>query len=263
MHRAHRVATAAIATGIAAAITLTGCSSDSDSGSGGNNTTASSSMNDPAALINAAADKTAALTGAHLGLTVDGKVPNVTVKKVDADLVTKPKTAAKGTATVMLGTTDSAAPFVYVDQHLYADIGNKGYVDYGDGRSVYDVSVVLNPEKGLANLLRNMQDPKTSGTEVIGGVKATRVTGTVAAKQLAALTGTNITKNQDAQVPVNVWITPDNQLARVVLIPATNSTMTMNLSNWNNTVEVTKPATIATPSPSGTPNPSDASRAPA
>ncbi len=62
---------------------------------------------------------------------------------------------------------------------------------------------------------------------------------------------------------MNVWITPDNQLARVVLIPATNSTMTMNLSNWNNTVEVTKPATIATPSPSGTPNPSDASRAPA
>ncbi|MGC4932467.1 LppX_LprAFG lipoprotein [Gordonia sp. DT30] len=263
MYRAHRVVTAALATGVAAAITLTGCSSDSDGGSGGNNTATSQSNSDPAALVNAAADKTAALTGAHLNLTVDGKVPNVTAKKVDADLVAKPATAAKGTATVLLGTTEATAPFVYVDKHLYADIGNKGYVDYGDGRSIYDVSAVLNPEKGLANLLRNIQNPKSSGLADVDGTKATRITGTVAAKVLAPLTGTNITSNQDAQVPVNVWITSDNQLARVVLIPATDAKMTINLSNWNNTVEVAKPSDIATPTPSSPPNPADASRVPA
>ena len=262
MHRAQRIATAAITTGIAAAIALTGCSTSSDNESS-TSTTATSTITDPAALVSAAADATAALKGAHLDLTVDGKIPNLTAKAVQADLVTKPKTAAKGTATVLLGKSQVSAPFVYVDQHLYADISNKGYVDYGNGQSIYDISVVLNPEKGLANLLREMKNPTKTGAESINGAQTTKLSGTVTAKTLAPLTGVNITANHDAQVPISVWITGDHQLARVALTPVPRSSMTIGLSKWNETVEVSKPTKIAMPSASTTPKPADASRAPA
>lgn len=263
MQRAQRVATAAVAAGIATAIALTGCSSNSDSGSSGSATTTASTITDPAALVTAAADSTDALTGAHLNLAVAGTIPNLTAKGVDADIVTKPQTAAKGTATVLLGTTEVAAPFVYVDKHLYADINNRGFVDYGDGKSIYDVSVVLNPDKGLANLLRQIQNPTKAGSEQIDGVSTTKITGTVPAAALGPLTGANVTPNQAAPVPVTVWITSDNQLARVVLTPAPGATMTINLSKWNNAIEVTKPTQIVTPSASTPPNPADASRVPA
>ncbi|MGW5521739.1 LppX_LprAFG lipoprotein [Gordonia sp. NPDC003950] len=262
MQRAQRVATAAVAAGIAAALALTGCSSGSESGSSGS-TTATSTITDPAALVSAAADSTAALTGAHLNLAVTGTIPNLTAKAVEADVTTKPQMAAKGTATVLLGTTEVKAPFVYVDKHLYADIGGQGFVDYGDGRSIYDVSVVLDPDKGLANLLRQIQNPTKTGAADVDGVQATQVTGTVAAMTLAPLTGVNVTANQDAQVPITVWITADNQLARVAITPVPNSSMTITLSKWNDTVEVSKPSQIVTPSASTPPNPADASRVPA
>lgn len=261
--RAQRIAAAVISGGVAAAIALTGCSSSTSDTDPAASAGASSSTSDPAALVSAAADATAALKGAHLNLTVTGKIPNLTAKSVDADLVAQPKSAAKGTATVLLGTSEVSAPFVYVDGRLYADIDNKGYVDYGDGSSIYDVSVILNPDKGLAHLLRQMKNPTTTGAESIDQTATTKVTGTVAAKDLAPLTGANVTTNQDAQVPISVWITGSNQLARVVLTPVPNASMTIGLSKWNETVEVSKPSSIVTPSATAPPKPGDASRVPA
>ncbi|WP_059035243.1 LppX_LprAFG lipoprotein [Gordonia desulfuricans] len=263
MHRAQRVAAAAVSAGIAAAIVLTGCSSGSGGGSGDPTTTATSTITDPAALVSAAADNTAALTGAHLNLAVQGKIPNLTAKSVDADLVAQPKTAAEGTATVLLGTTEATAPFVYVDDHLYANIDDHGYLDYGNGSSIYDVSVVLNPDKGLAHLLRSVTAPTAAGTENIDGVTTTKVAGTVPASDLAPLTGVNIAADQNTPVPVTMWITPDNQLARVVLTPAPNASMTISLSKWNETVEVTRPSDITTPTPATPPPSGDVSRDPA
>ncbi|MFT4396159.1 LppX_LprAFG lipoprotein [Gordonia lacunae] len=274
MQRAQRVAAAALSTGVVAAIVLTGCSA---SPTGSPTTTSASASTtviaDPAAQLTAAATNTEALTGAHLDLVVDGTVPNLNAKKLTADLVTTPADAAKGEATVVFGTKDpqeASAPFVYVGGVLYADIAGDGYLSYGDGKSIYDVSVFLDPEDGLANVLRTFQNPTGVGSETIDGVETAQVNGTVPAGALAALTGARqVVGPQDAPVPTTVWLTTGtNQLARLVFTPNpadTTTTITVDLSDWNETVDVEKPDVIQTPTetPSGPPTPGQPTREPA
>lgn len=275
MQRVQRVATTALSAGIVAAIALTGCS-PSETGSPtatGGPTTSTTVIADPAAQIAAAAENTASLDGAHLDLDVAGTVPDLNAKKVTADLVTTPDDAAKGEATVVLGTKDPqevAAPFVYVDGVLYADIAGDGYLSYGDGKSIYDVSVFLDPENGLANVLREFRDPTEIGSETIAGVETRQINGTVPAGALAALTGARqIVGPRDAPVPTTVWLTTGtNQLARLVFGPDpadSATTITVDLSDWNKTVEVTKPDAVDTPTekPSGATTPGQPTRDPA
>ncbi len=53
--------------------------------------------------------------------------------------------------------------------------------NYGPAANIYDISAILNPDNGLANVLANFSDPKADGRESINGTEAVRVTGTVSA----------------------------------------------------------------------------------
>lgn len=277
-HHIPRVATIALSCAAAASIALTGCSTESGSPTATGTSAASTEtgsttvIDDPAAQVEAAAANTADLDGAHLDLSVEGSVPNLNAKKVTADLVTTPADAAKGEATVVFGAEDPdevEAPFVYVDGVLYADIAGDGYLSYGDGTSIYDVSVFLDPDKGLAHVLTELTDPTAIGSERIDGVETTKISGTVPAGALAALTGARqVVGPQDAPVPTTVWLTTGtNQLARLVFAPNPadeNATITVDLGSWNETVDIERPAVINTPSvaPSGTPAPGQPTREP-
>lgn len=196
MQRVHRVAAATMSSAVITAIMLTGCStSNSDSNSSTSSSVQTTVIADPAAQVRAAADNTAALSGAHLQLDVAGEVPNLNAKSVVADINTNPY-AAKGTATVVFGRVaprEIQAPFVYIENTLYANVDNAGFLGYGDGRSIYDVSVILNKDKGLANVLRNLTNPVKSGTETIDGVETAKISGQVKASVLAQLTGPRAT----------------------------------------------------------------------
>lgn len=247
MNRSKRFAAFAAAAAIAAGVTLTGCSSsDSD-------TPSASTSADPASsnTLNAAADATAALTGTHFALKLDGKVQGVNASAVNADIQTKPTVAAKGTATLHMGEKNTDAPFVYVNDHMYANVDGKGFIDYGDGRSVYDVSKVLDDQKGVPAVLRKVKGAKTDGDETVNGVAATKVSGTVASADLSSLTGLSDKANVlDADVPVTVWVTKDgkNNVVRMKAEPAKDSTLTIDLSEPNMKVKVTKPADVKQPS---------------
>ena len=247
MHRPQRVAAGAFTAGIAAALVLTGCSNSNDEGG---DTPATSDAGATTAL-NSAADATAALTGAHVVLTVDGKYQALNASKVDVDLETKPGIEGKGTTTLNMGDKTVDAPFVYIDGKLYANVDDKGYQDYGDGRSIYDVSKVLDAEKGVPNILRKLEGAKIEGEENVGGVAATKITGTIPAKELSSLAGTAPQGEQaDKDVPATVWVTKDgkNQVARVVVEPGDNVKMTVDIDKWNQKVDVTKPAKVDAPS---------------
>jgi len=103
------------------------------------------------------------------------------------------------------------------------------------------VSVLLNPDTGLGNVLANFSDPKTEGRETINGVDAVRVTGTVSADavnkiapQIAA-TG---------PVPGTAWIREDgnHELVQAKLEPTPGNSITMTCTDWGKSVTVSKPA---------------------
>lgn len=242
MHRPTRIASAVAALGAVAALALTACSSDSE------DTPAQASDPAAASLLSQAADSTEALTGAHVTLSADGKFQGMNATEVVADVNTDP-VAGTGTVTLNMGSETTEAPFVYVDGKLYANVDEKGWIDYGDGRSIYDVSKILDKEHGVPAVLRAIEGAEEDGTEQIDGVSTTKVTGTVPASKVAALTGSTgkAAVESTESLDTTVWVTDDGQVARVEVNPAPETSVIINISKWNETVDVEKPAKIESP----------------
>jgi lipoprotein LprA len=175
---------------------------------------------------------------------VQGAVTNLAVTKLDGDVSSTPQTVATGTATLTVGKKNVDSKFVFVDGHLYSDVADPGkYADYGNGSSIYDVSTLLDPNKGLANLLSNLKNPAVAGSEQVNGIATTKITGTSSPDDIATLAGARLS-TQDAQTtPTTVWIASDGSyhLVRIEITPVENGTVTMTLSDWGKQVTATKP----------------------
>lgn len=265
MKRSQRFAIASAAAVLAAAVALTGCSSSDNSSS--SSTTAAASDSAASTTLNAAADTAAKLTGAHVVVTVEGSLQGLNASEVTADISTKPELVGEGKAVLDMGSKNVTAPFVYTGGHMYANVNDKGFMDYGEGRSIYDISKILDADTGVPFILRNVKGAKEAGSENINGVDTTKITGTIAAKDLSGLTGTSPqAKGLDSEIPVTVWVTKDgkNNVARVSSVPAEGASLTVNLSEWGKTVTVKKPADIQSPSqkPSQAPKSGEPTRNP-
>ena len=245
MHRSHRLIVGGISATAAAALFLTGCSSNDDPGSDTPESDAGAES-----TLDAAATAAEELTSAHVVLTVDGQLQSLNATKVDAEIETKPELEGKGTTTLNMGGTTVEAPFVYIDGKLYADVDDSGYQDYGDGRSIYDVSRILDPKTGVPHILRNVQGAQDAGQEEVNGVSTTKITGTVTGETIAGLTSSQTGgPTDDATYDATVWITDDgeNEVARVLVEPADNITVTVDIDAWDEEVEVTKPEIVDAP----------------
>ena len=131
-----RTGVAAAAAVLAVVLAIGGCSSNSGTGAGKSGTSATTSNGDAATLLKSATDAMRKVTGMHLSLAVSGNVPNLRVTKLDGDVSNTPQTVATGNATLLLGNSPQDAKFVYVDGHLYSDLGQPGtYTDFGNGAS--------------------------------------------------------------------------------------------------------------------------------
>lgn len=228
---------------LAFTVTLTGCS-DKGGSTGSATTAGSSSSNiDPAALVSSAAEASKNVASTHFELATTGKIPDLPVTKVSGDLQNKPAVASQGTATINVGSTVEAK-FVFIDGRMYADLTGGKYTDYGKGDSIYDVSALFDPAKGIPNILAKLKDPKSAGSETIDGQKTEKITGTVPAADIAAISGSRVTTDgADTAVATTVWIQPsgDKQLVRISVIPVQDATLAVTFSQWGEKVTVTKP----------------------
>ena len=121
-------------------------------------------------------------------------MPNLLVTKLEGDVSDTPQTVATGSATLRVGQIPQDAKFVFVDGHLYSDLGKPGsYTDFGNGKSIYNVSVLLDPNKGLANVVSKLQGASVAGTEQVNGVATTKITGNSSADDIATLAGHKLT----------------------------------------------------------------------
>lgn len=210
-----------------AAIALAGCSKTDK---------ADPNLPEAATLLSESAATTKTQTSTHIVLKVTGDKPTLKLSDLTGDLTTKPTVAAKGTAK----TGGLELPFVVVDGELFAQLGS-AYSSMGPVKDVYDVGLILDPNKGLANLLANITGAKSEKTETIDGVDSVLVTGTMSKDALNTFTGgTTLT----ADIPAKAWIQKDGNhaLTKISVDTSPGNTIEMSLSDWGKPVTVDKPA---------------------
>jgi lipoprotein LprA len=240
----HRAVVAVVAAALAAVFAISGCSSSNKS-TGGGGSSPSAGSSDAANMVKQAADAMRTVTGMHLVVAVKGDVPNLSLTKLDGDVASQPQSAATGSVTLMVGQKPVDAKFIFVDGHLYSDVADPGakYTDYGDGVSIYDVATLLDPQRGLANILANLKNAKEGGTDQVNGVATTKITGTSSSNDVARLAGRRLGPENQTTTPTTVWIASDgtHHLVQLQIVPVENSTVTLTMSDWGKQVTATKP----------------------
>ena len=148
-------------------------------------------------------------------------------------------TAAKGDAKITVSGSDVDAPFVVDNGTLYAVLTAGKWDNFGPAANIYDPSLILNPDTGVANLLAKIANPKSDSRETINGQDTIKITGTA---PVDAVNGLVPQLNATQPLPATVWIQEngDHQLVKAQLDQSANS-IQMTLSNWNAPVQVTQP----------------------
>ena len=215
---------------LAAAVVMSGCSKK-----------AAESLPDASQLITQSIQTTKTLKSAHLEIAVTGKIDGLPIKTLSGDLTNVPAVAVKGSAKATMGGSDVDIQLVVLDGTLYAALTPSTWLDMGPAADVYDPSVILNPDSGLANMLANVTEAKSDAIESIGGVTAVKITGKVPAEAVNKLIPQ---LKATAAVPATVWIEKDapNQLVQATLEQSEGNNVELTLSEWDKPVTVTKPA---------------------
>lgn len=167
----------AVVLAVSGAAALTACS-----GSGGSPPVAGRPA-DPAAVLAAASTAMAGVDSAHFTLAVDGTIQGVTISKAEGDLTRSGD--AKGTATISQFGQLIEAQFVLAAKKLYIKGPTGGFVAVPESAtgSIYDPSAILDPARGVANVLAKASGPTVVSTDA----DATVVTATVPRSVAAAL----------------------------------------------------------------------------
>ncbi|ULE32751.1 LppX_LprAFG lipoprotein [Mycobacterium sp. IDR2000157661] len=225
---------ATLATLVTATALLGACSGSSQD---------SRNLPDAATLLQQSAQTTKGQTSVHLRLTVQGEIKELPIESLEGDLTATPAVAAQGSADlIFLGQKLENVGFVVSDGNLFATLSAGGaYQDFGPAADIYDVSAILSPTAGLANVLANFSDPKADGRETINGVETVRITGTVSAdavNKIAPQIGAT------GPVPGTAWVAEegDHELMQAKLEPSPGNSVTMTTSDWGKPVTVAKPA---------------------
>lgn len=212
---------------------IAGCSSKSKD--------SSKALPDAATLLKQSSETTKSESSVHMKLAVQGEIKELPIESLEGDLTTKPAVGAQGTANIVfLGQRLEGVDFAVVDGTLFAALTKGSFQDLGPAADIYDVSAILNPDTGLANVLANFTDPKADGRETLNGVDTVRVTGMVSADAVNKIVPIAAT----APVPGTAWIREDDnhELIQAKLEPTPGTGITMSCSDWGKPVTVSKPA---------------------
>lgn len=233
-----------LAAAFAVVVAVGGCGTPGPTATKSSGATTSTTSGEATTLLKQAADVMRKVSGMHVSLTVQGDVANLRVTKLDGDISSTPQTVATGVATVLVGSKSEDAKFVFVDGHLYSDLGQPGsYTDFGNGASIYNVSVLLDPNKGLANLLTNLKNGSVAGSQQVNGVATTKITGDSSADDIATLAGSRLTDQSVTTVPTTIWTASDgsSHLVQIQIVPSADTSVTLTMSDWGKQVTATKP----------------------
>jgi lipoprotein LprG len=218
---------------VAAVLLIAGC---------GSSTKSDGPLPDGASLLKQSEQTTRGEKSVHLELTVTGKINELPIETLSGDLTNTPAVAAQGKASIVaFGQTFKDVDFVVADGNLYGALTPGSFTDFGPAADIYDVSRILSPDVGLANILANFSSPKAEARETINGVNTVRVTGTVTGE---AVNGIAPNIGATGNVPATAWVKEDgdHELIQAKLEVTPGNSVQMTMSDWGKNVTVTKPA---------------------
>ncbi|WP_324784068.1 LppX_LprAFG lipoprotein [Streptomyces sp. H51] len=242
----------------ASAAVLTGCSSSDDKGA---SPSKPSALPDASRIVAESARTTQTLHDVHLNLAV-ADIPNLPVEKVDADVTNKVKGQGQAAGAARVRTSKQAdftdTKFVVSNKTLYAGDGS-AYQPVGPAEKVYDPGVILDKDKGIANVIAQIKNPKSEAREKIDGVDTVKISGTVDASVIDFIVPQSGKKG--GPLPITVWIkdvpppsgsakssapgkgSPDKapNLVKAV-VQQGDGTITVMLSKWGTPVSIPNPA---------------------
>ncbi|WP_405497701.1 LppX_LprAFG lipoprotein [Nocardia sp. NBC_00511] len=245
----------------AAAALVTGCSSSSSDSSATTSAAAPpAQLPDGAQLIQESSKTTQTLQSVHLVLDVQN-LPTLSVQSVKADVTNQPQGSGQAIGEAKVRTKPDAdftdTKFLVVDKTLYAGDGTK-YAPVGPAEKIYDPGVVLDKDKGLANVIAQVKDAKAISREKIDGVDTVKVTGTIDSSVVDPVVP-QIGKD-GGTFPITLWIKDvappaagASALPSTAASPGTGPNLvravvtkdpgsfTVTLSDWAKPVHVTKP----------------------
>lgn len=214
---------------------LAGCSGG---GGGASNLPAASSLlSDSGAAMRQ-------VTSVHFGITVNGTLSSVPIQNAEGDLNAQGQ--AKGTAKVSELGQFVQVDFVLVNKTFYLKGATGGYqrIPAAFAGALFDPSVILDPNRGVAKLLTSVRNPSTQAQESVNGTDSYRITGMVDKATVAA-----IVPGVDNDVTATVWVASSGQHLPVKAefdVPGQGggqgAKIDVSISNVNAPVTVTAPA---------------------
>lgn len=184
------------------------------------------------------------VTSVHFTITVNGTLPGVPIQNADGDLNAQGQ--AKGSAKISEFGQFLQVDFVLVDKNFYLKGATGGYqrIPAALAGQLFDPSVILDPNRGVANVLSNVRGASTQDKETVNGTECYKITGKVGKDIVTALVP-GIT----ADVGSTIWVAADGKNLPVkaeFAVPGSGGSqgakVDVTISNVNAPVTVTAPA---------------------
>jgi lipoprotein LprG len=146
------------------------------------------------------------IKSAQFLITADGSVAGLNLHRAEGTLTREG--SAKGTAQIDQAGVNVELTFVIVGDKIYIKGPTGGYqtLPLALAASVYDPSVILNPDKGIAKVLSTATEAKTEASETVDGKATWRVAAKATATDLAT-----IVPGVTGVVPGQLWIAKDDK----------------------------------------------------
>jgi hypothetical protein len=125
-------------------------------------------------------------TGDLRSLHVNLSTTNLTtlpMESVDADVTNLPEgngqAVGNGMVRMQPQTPAVAKQFLVTNKTMYIKDDAGKYTSVGPAEKIYDPGIILDKDKGLANVVGKIQNPQMAGNETLNGVATVKVTGTI------------------------------------------------------------------------------------
>jgi hypothetical protein len=162
---------------------------------------------DAAKLVQESAKTTETLRSLHIALTATN-LPKLPVSSVNADVTSIQQGNGQAVGDAKFRATPESpfvdTSFLVTNKTFYTKSPDGKYSSVGPAEKIYDPAVILDRERGLANVIRQVQNPKVDGKETIDGVATVKISGTIDAGIIDPIIPT--IGQGGGTLPITLWI---------------------------------------------------------
>jgi lipoprotein LprG len=178
-----------------------------------------------------------AVTSTHFALEIEGNSPGVQLRSAEGQLTRAG--SAKGVAKVDEGAQLLELQFVIIGQDLYLrpPTGPVQKLPLSFAGTVYDPSVILNPDRGIAAALASGTGPTTEAREQVDGDDTYRLQVKFPAQPLGSLVP-QLAQDKTSEI----WVATQGSRLIKAQFPTTYGSATAHFSDFDAPVEITPPS---------------------